>query len=736
MKHYAQRVRRKSEKTPRPVAHAHAQQQTSDLDELMRLLATGPRSDKTTAAATSLQRAIGNRATANLISRGTAPKQPVIMRNLWDDLKSKVRKPKAAPATPASSPSAPSSSSPSPAPSASPAPAGGAGGSGGAAPVVSPVVPAAGGGGGGGGGSVPAGPAAPKTKSPRVRNQTGLETMHTGIGSTVIANTNPAAGDDEKVDPLDVASEAIEDVTSAADFLSGVKGDLTIEPKSAKYDSIYKDFLRDKGLPANTKEDNLTDKQKEQLAEKQKDEGGVRVLIKDDNARADLGIAATAFSGAAAAGGSLSGIVGFISSIQNWGEAENHWQRADLVMDMIGQGSQTLTGAGQTVAAAGGVVAGGVARHHDNLSAASDVADGFSGASDFIGALGGSVETLVSAAKIVPAAVQLFKGTGEGSTADQVLDITGHSIKVLKGFLSVAKSTISGLRVFLDIAGKSADFVAAVPIVGSAISIGIQLLDILLQAVEIIRHAIRIHKARRNAAKMERQLTPLGTAALKAKKRNRAAAVANITDDKDHLLLKLIEVNRKRVNRAVLPLTSACINTIADVISISGSILNIVGVATSAAYGAGVALMATGYAATGTAGALKLGTALAKPTAALIRFQKQQMRNLAAKDTTNSGKKTKWIVEKAGKVYNKDKSSTKKKAEYLANARRLMTIAKGLDVVKDTDKEPVKTQKLKSYEQLELMIKATGVSPKKLYKQNGNPAEQMKMLIAAMKERG
>lgn len=677
MKSYTARIRRKSEKLQSPVRHAPDSQHPPDLDELLRVLASGPRSDTTTAAASALQRVVGNRATANLIARGAAPKQPVIMRNLWDDLKSKVRKPKTTPAV----------------------------------------------------------PAAPKSKSKRVRNQSELEAMHHHLGSTDVSTMNPATGDDEKVDPLDVASEAIEDVTRTADFLSAVKSDLTMEPKSAKYDSVYEDFLREKGLPLNTPEDKLTKEQKEQLTEKQRDEGGVRVLIRDNGARADLGIAATAFQGAAAAGGSLSGIVGFIASIQNWGEAENNWQRADLVMDMIGQGSQIVTGMGQTAAAIGGVAAGGVARHHDDLSAASDAANGFSGTSDFLGALGSSVETLVSAAKIVPATVQLFKGTGEGSTADQVLDITGHGLKVLKGFLGAAKSTVSGLRVFLDIAGKSADFVAVVPIVGSAISIGIQLLDILLQAVEIIRHAIRIYKAAHRAAKMKKQLGAGGKAVLDAKKRDKAAALAN-ADDKDKLLLKLIEVNTKRVKRAILPVTTSTINIIADIISISGSILNTVGVATSAAYGAGVALMAGGYAATVTAGVLKLGTALAKPTAALWRFQKQQMRNLAAKDTTNSGATTKWIVEKAGKVYNKDKSSTKKNAEYLANARRLMTIAKGLDVIKTTDAEDVKAKKLESYAQLELMIEAAGVSPKKLYKLNGNPAEQMKMLIEAMKQRG
>lgn len=578
-------------------------------------------------------------------------------------------------------------------------------------------------------------PANTTPPAPRVRNQSELEEMQNRLGSTNISATTPAAGGDDKVNPLDIASEGISDVTGGLELASSLKGDLTVEPKSAKYNAVYQDFLRENKLPSDTEESSLNGKQKEQLAEKQKDEGGLRVLVKDDNARADLGIAATAFQGFASVGGAASGIVGFVSSVQNWKEAENGWQRFDLAMDMVGQGSQTATGIGQAVTATGGVVAGGVARHREDLSDAKSAADGFSGVSDFLGALGGSVETVVSAAKIVSGIMQLFKGISEGTKSDQVLDITSHVIKVLKNFLNVSKSTISGLRTFLDIAGKSADFVAAVPVIGSAISIGIQLLDTLLQVVEIIRHAIRIAKAARIAATLKSQLSVDGKAVLDAKKRSDKNAALAKADDKDKLMLQLIDVNSKRVKRAALPVTTSVINIVANVISISGSILNIVGVATSAAYGAGVAIMAVGYGATATAGTLKLGTALAKPAAALIRNVKQQYRDLGVKNTTNSSTPVKWLAQYAAKHANTDKSSSAKQAGYLANAHRLMTIAKGLDVVQPSDADDVKAKKLESYAELEFMLKATGVNRKKLYKLNGNPAEQIKMLISAMKQR-
>lgn len=488
-------------------------------------------------------------------------------------------------------------------------------------------------------------------------------------------------------------------------------GNFGNDAKMGKFDSITQDWLRENGLPADTKIDDLSDDQKESLEEKQKDEGGL-IGFASEETQENLQIAS---AGAGTLSSGFSSVVGFaamVNSIKNAKEADNHFDRGDAVLDAIGQGSQGIMSGGQTLAGVSQTISTGVAKNGSD--AASTAADASGGVMDMFGSLGGVVEMGVSASKGVLSLIKYFtsiKSKGWGQR-EQIVEIVENFMDTLKGFLSTSKTVMSVVSTFLDIAGKGSDFVNAFPVVGAAISIAIQLVDTLVQAVRVASQVYQMAKSIMRQIKMKEKLEAL------------ADTVANA--DKRRFLSKLVEVNKKRWRRAIIPLTSALTKILANFVSVGASILNIVGAATSVAYGAGVGIMAGGYTLSATAGIMKLGAASMKPIASFTRWSKQKIR-----DTGSGARGGK--VDKFGKFLhiNMDdkKTSAGKKTDYEENARNYLTMLRNLPAWDETD-----TTVVDQYQDLYDMLKATGVNTKEILSLT-DPNKQVKLIIEALQKR-
>lgn len=480
--------------------------------------------------------------------------------------------------------------------------------------------------------------------------------------------------------------------------------------QSAKYDSVYQSFLREQGLPLNTVEADLTDAQAEALEKKEIEEGGLRTLAENADVRADLNIASSGMGVGIGAFTTVAGLFGLVDAWKKFRKNTDPAKRANLIMELVNQGTVGAIGGLQTASSLGGTISSAVSKYQPDNSAAEAASNSFSGLGDIFGSLGGMVEMFVTGIRGMKGAIDLFRGVGEGSKREQGMQIAAEFIKSGKAFLMTGKSAISAAKTFMDIAGTANAFTSAVPIIGAAVNIVVQFVDTGLQILDGIRQAIKIAEARLMAGKMQKQLNDENS------KQNKDA-------NRVSYLQKMVEINIKRVKRAVIPLITSISNSIANIISIGGSILNIVGAATSAAYGAGVGIMAAGYAATGTSAVMKLSGAAAKPIAAGVRMIKQKGRDMAEKSPTG-------VAAKVFK-FNADKSTEKKKQAYIQHAQQLFEVITALPDKYDANNAQEKQQ----YDDAYLMLEATGVNVEELFKKNGDPKDQMLMIIEAMQVR-
>ncbi len=524
---------------------------------------------------------------------------------------------------------------------------------------------------------------------------------------------NPTIEDDNDLldTTLTEGSEAVGFTSDTFGQVGDTLGSFGGAAKTGKFDAVTKDWLHDNGLPADTKISDLTDDQKDSLEEKQKDKGGL-ITFGSDDTQENLQIASASAGTLSSGFSSLVGFAAMVNSIKKAYEADNHFDRGDAVLDAIGQGSQGFMSGGQALAGVSQTISTGVAKNGSD--AASTAADASGGVMDMFGSIGGVVEMGVSGAKGVLGLIKYFtsiKSKGWGQR-EQIVQITENFMDTLKGFLSTAKTVMSVVSTFLDIAGKGADFVNAFPVVGAAISIAIQLVDTLVQVVKVVSQVYQMAKSIIRHIKMKEKLEAL------------ADNVANA--DKRRFLSKLVEVNKKRWKRAIIPLSSALTRILANFVSVGASILNIVGAATSVAYGAGVGIMAGGYSLSATAGIMKLGAASMKPIASFTRWSKQKIRDKGS--GARGGK-----VDKFGKFLHinmdDEKTSAGKKKDYQENSSNFLAMLRGLD-----DWDPADDKVVDDYKELYDMLKATGVNTKELFSIT-DPNKQAQKIIEALQQR-
>jgi hypothetical protein len=331
-------------------------------------------------------------------------------------------------------------------------------------------------------------------------------------------------------------------------------------------------------------------------------------------------------------------------------------QLADKALEGTGNLVQTGTSALTIGTGIGGTAAGIASAQDMSNDVASTAASAFGGLGDAIGSVGGSVQLLVSGSRLVIGVVNNIRNPDDSNWTATATD----SLGLLKGFLSTANSTVSAVSTFLQIAGHAAELANALPAVGAAVNICIQLLDILIQAINFVKSLVKMISAIMQSRAMKR-----------------ASDDAVDGSEEQQMLGHLSEINSKRYKRQLIPLISSVVNGIADCISIGGSVLNIVGTATAPAYGAGVAIMAAGYGASATAGLVKLGTALAGPVAKLVRSQKQFGRDVAAGEKTGLRAT---VLQKTHLVnaYNENKSTGEKDKRYLASVNTIYDMVAAL----------------------------------------------------------
>lgn len=353
------------------------------------------------------------------------------------------------------------------------------------------------------------------------------------------------------------------------------------------------------------------------------------------------------------------------------------WEQAATWSVLVGSGAQTLLGGAQTVAGMTG--AGANAAAAAGQETGKTVADASSGVMDSLGALGGLVEMGVSGFQGVMKVAQMIRG--KAWDADMASGAATDFLKSLKGAAMTAKSLVSATNTWLSLAGEA---IAVLPIIGAAINIFGQMVDILIQLVSVAMRTYKLVKAAIMASKMK----AVGAAKGAASEMGKFAAGMALNA-------------KKRWQRQIAPLIGNVVTIVADFISIGGSVLNIVGAATAAAYGAGVGIMAAGYAATATAGAMKVGAALIKPTQTFVRWSKQRIRDKGQAPGFHAT---------AGKVFhvNMNKTTDNKNKEIAGQISFLMKHLHGLkDLPASTDATypAVKAE----YEEAHMLVKSTGV---------------------------
>jgi hypothetical protein len=516
--------------------------------------------------------------------------------------------------------------------------------------------------------------------------------------------------------------QASDTVIEETGLVSGFKDETSValanfasQNPTLAFDGIYSDWLQENKLPQDTSLDSLSEEQLDDLEQKEIEEGGLSVTSKDADTRSDLGIGAGVAGTLAAGAGSMGAFASMVASITKLSVSKDPlWEKIILGMDAAGQGLQTGALAGQALGSAGMTTASGVASMGNET--ATEAANMMSGISDSLGSVAPVVQVFLSSLHVVRDLVKFVskKQPTRREKKALALEIGKNVLEAAKAFLLTARSTISAIRTFLDIAGAAATLTSIVPIIGAAINICVQFIDMVLQIIDIVRHAIRVHKSRLMSNRM---------AARREQEKQKQGSLEQV-----EMLDKLREVNRKRMRRAIRPMVAASVSTVASLVSMGGSLMNVIGVATSPAYGAGVAVMAAGYALSAGAGIAKLGAGASKPIAGGIRTVKQKARDFAGVENPQTKQKTRAAVKKVFRVNTKKTSEKKHKRDVQTVKQLFIRLAK-LPAYDNNDKD-VKAQYKDAYE----LLRATGVDRQALFRETDIEV-QVQKLIEAIKRR-
>ncbi|HVU11264.1 MAG TPA: hypothetical protein VHD90_08300 [Phototrophicaceae bacterium] len=582
---------------------------------------------------------------------------------------------------------------------------------------------------------------ADKKQARRNERNTQMDETRKHINKNDIDNKDWQKDKTEWSEYADRIGAGTEGVGSFKDELSLALSNFASENRTTSYNRIYSDWLKENHLPAGTSEDTLSSDQAADLEKKEISEGGLSAISKDSDTRDQLQSGADAAGTVALGLGGFASFVSMVVTISQFSRKNSNVENFLLALETGGEGAKTLALATQTGASMGKTIAGGIATHgNDTAQAATDM---MSGITDAFGGLVPAIDLFLSGVKLVGNVMKFSKSvrTKDAKSEDKLskrqykdlaLDSTNEALNAGKAFLSMARSTISAVQTFLDIASVASNLVSVVPFLGPAINICTQFIDIIMQLIQLVRHAIRVHKQRIRAKQMRTMIAENKPATQKINKKYLRELAKTSTDDKEQLLVKLEEVSKKRMKRAIRPMVVAAISTVADVVSVGGSLLNIIGTATAPAYGAGVGIMAAGYGLSAGSSMVKLGANASKPIAAGIRATKQGARDWVGNENAKHFKNTrKKLREKADgsrrHFVNTDKTSTKKHKRDVDTVKRLFKLLADLPEYKPAVKD--------DYDSAYQLLKATGVDRQLLFRKNGDPEEQMKMILKALKMR-
>jgi hypothetical protein len=393
------------------------------------------------------------------------------------------------------------------------------------------------------------------------------------------------------------------------------------------------------------------------------------------------------------------------------------WEATNGILDVLSGGAAAVFGAGSAAGYTASAIAQGVATAGDE---AADMAGTISvGIADSLGGIGGIIGGFLGLAKGISGTFQYLSSVGKKGWAQGgvLSEIGTEFLDSLKGFLSAGRSLMWAAQSFVELAEVGAEFVQTIPLVGAVVNIAIQLIEGLVTTLNVIRRVYRLLKGLRNVGRME-AIAERGVGGVK------------------QFVAGAIDVNRKRWRRTIVPLIADGMSLLANVVSIGGSILNMVGAATAAAYGAGVAIMGAGYAAGAFAAVTKVGAAGLKAGQTATRWTKQKIRDLGKGGKTGTpgeGNRMYRFGKKLG--INMEKTTEKKNEELAKQISELLVFIKNLkDPLPDRRMPMARQFALQEYEDAYNMVKATGASTKELA--NAKDGQELVNLLAkAMRSR-
>lgn len=354
---------------------------------------------------------------------------------------------------------------------------------------------------------------------------------------------------------------------------------------------------------------------------------------------------------------------------------------------------------------------------------AEKVASGAGGAGSIIGALGGVYEGVNSGLHALYTGVQLLSSS-KARTKDGFLTLASEVLTSARGFLTAAGAAISASAKFIEVAQGLAAVSSVLPIVGSAIALVTGAVDTLIQTINIVKGIVRIVKARKAAFQMK------------------AEAIVDKVATQAAEYLKAINVKRQK--RAILGLVQAFGQIFGNVVNAVSAVLNIIGVATAGAMGAGGGVILAGTIVGAGGSAIKVGSGLLGTGAGVLRSLKQGGRDFAAGDEGSflgrAGKKVGNALNvdttKLGKVFNLGKSSSKKAKELDQAADNILAVLRDLKQPEEYTKLGHKERETENqrYEMARNMVRAAGTSPRELI-ELGNALAVKNHLKAVMKQR-
>ena len=417
--------------------------------------------------------------------------------------------------------------------------------------------------------------------------------------------------------------------------------------------------------------------------------------------------------------------------------------------DLLKAATEASLGTAEQAAGLGTTVAGAI-------RGGEKIATGMSGVSDALGTVGSSISLIFDSVELGKNILQTIKNHGKNDTGENI-DLFESGVTVFKDGLDVCNGALS---TFTTLLGAFQAASSALPIIGDVISIISAGLDIVLKAIDILKRGWKVIKAikyrdaikenwaknralvtqwledsgattkekeeilgkkdKRKGIKSANKLTDfvmkrdeetrLSGHRAKVDPAKSASAIDNL---KNYLIDKeLASVNKKRVNRQILPLITDGGDILADLLTISGKTTSLITTAAgSAAMGAGAAAGAgISLGTTLASGSIQAAGTGAKGVSWLTRNIKQQARN---KNILGG---------------NQDKSSKNKKKNRVYVVEQLLRQAQKLPKFDAND--PNVTEQ---YDRMEMRFEATGVDMEVFAK--GDLDTHIKKMYKAIKER-